>query len=105
MSTEAMGLDWEMRRLEEMHMRLLDIDDWEERPETIEEDGEVDRGVEMSELDVLKAYDAIGTIACAKRPRGDDRSEKRTGEKALPARNCKFATNGWMASAGLLGLL
>lgn len=86
-------------------MRLLDIDDWEERPETIEEDGEVDRGVETSELDVLKAYDAIGSMACARGPRGDDRSEKRTGEKALAARNCSLATNGWMARAGLLGLL
>ena len=104
MSTEAMGLDWEMRRLE-MDMRLLDIEDWEERPETTEADGEMDRGVLMSELEVLKAYDAIGTIACAKGPRGDERSEKRTGDQAEAARNCSLASNGWMSrpSAGLLG--
>ena len=36
----------------EMERRLeLDIDDWDERP--MEDEGEMDRGVEISELDVL----------------------------------------------------
>jgi hypothetical protein len=37
----------------EMDMRLLDIEDCEERAETTDEEGEDDRGVEKSELDVL----------------------------------------------------
>ena len=53
MSTEDIGFAAEMRRDDEMLMRLLalDIEDWDERP--AEEEGEMDRGVEMSELDVL----------------------------------------------------
>ena len=65
MSTEDMGFRPEMRRLDEMDMRLLDIDEWEERAEAIEDDGELERGVEKSEPDgVYEEYDAIGTIAC-----------------------------------------
>ena len=53
MSTEDIGFAAEMRRDDEMLMRLLalDIEDWDERP--AEDEGEMDRGVEMSELDVL----------------------------------------------------
>lgn len=53
MSTEDIGLKLEMRRLEEMDMRLLDIDVCDERPDATEADGEVDRGVDTSELLVL----------------------------------------------------
>jgi len=60
-STEDMGFRPEVRRVDEMDMRLLDIDECEERAD----EGELERGVEMSELDVLnEEYDAIGTIAC-----------------------------------------
>jgi len=53
MSTVDIGLAAEILRDDEIDMRLLllDIDDCEERP--TDEDGEMDRGVEMSELDVL----------------------------------------------------
>ena len=53
MSTEDIGFRADMR-LDEMDIRLLDTDDCEERPE-ITEAGEMDRGVEISELDVLYA--------------------------------------------------
>lgn len=53
MSTEDIGLEADMRR-DDMDMRLLDTDDCEERPD-ITEAGEMDRGVEISELDVLYA--------------------------------------------------
>jgi hypothetical protein len=47
-------LEPEILREEEIDMRLLEIDDWDERPDATEEDGEIDRGVEISELlDVL----------------------------------------------------
>ena len=48
-----------------MDMRLLDIDEWEERAEIADdEDGEVDRGVDVSEEKVMaRANDAI---ACGK---------------------------------------
>lgn len=54
MSTEDIGLEADMRR-DEMDMRWLDTDECEERPDTTEAGGEIDRGVEMSELDVLYA--------------------------------------------------
>jgi len=63
MSTDDIGFRLEMRRLDERDMRLLDIDDCEERAEAVGEEGEVDRGVEMSEADMPFEYDAIGTIA------------------------------------------
>jgi hypothetical protein len=53
-STEDMGLEAEMR-LDETDMRLLVTDDCEDRPDITEAEGEMDRGVEMSELDVLYA--------------------------------------------------
>jgi hypothetical protein len=54
MSTDDIGFEADMRR-DDMDMRLLDIDDCEERPDMTEADGEMDRGVEISELDVLYA--------------------------------------------------
>lgn len=53
MSTVDIGLAAEILRDDEMDMRLLllDIDDCEDRP--TDEEGEMDRGVEMSELEVL----------------------------------------------------
>ncbi len=53
MSTEDMGFRPEMRRVEEMDMRFVDIDDWEERADTTEEEGDMERGVKLSELVVL----------------------------------------------------
>lgn len=53
-STLDMGFEADMRR-EDIDMRLLEMDDWEDRPEITEAEGEMDRGVEMSELDVLYA--------------------------------------------------
>ena len=73
-STEDMGFKLEVRRADEMDMRLLDIDECEERAEAIEDEGELERGVEMSELDVLYEKDAIGTIACE-----DGGGDKRKG--------------------------
>lgn len=50
MSTEDIGFELEMRRDDDMDMRLLlDIDDCDERAEPITDEGEVDRGVEKSE--------------------------------------------------------
>ncbi len=66
MSTVDMGLRLDTRRLEARDMRLLDIDDWDDRAEAIEAEGEVERGVETSdEVAVLNEYDAIGTMAWA----------------------------------------
>ena len=53
-STEDMGFEADMRR-EDIDMRLLEMDDWEDRPEITEAKGEMERRVEMSELDVLYA--------------------------------------------------
>ncbi len=74
-STEDMGLKPEMRRLE-TDRRLLDIEDWEERADAVDDEGEVERGVETSELDVLYEKDAIGTIACE----GRDGRGRREGQ-------------------------
>ncbi len=84
-STDDIGLAAEMRRDDEMDMRLeLDIDDCEERAEAAEEDGEMDRGVEMSELlVVLCAYDAI---ACARSGRGEKDKKDRKGRRARKKR-------------------
>jgi hypothetical protein len=82
MSTEDMGLAAEILRVDEMDMRLeLDIDECDERPDATEEEGEMDRGVEMSELKVLVlcAYDAI---ACARVGRG----KKKKGRRARRTR-------------------
>jgi hypothetical protein len=71
------GLKADILREEETDMRLLDIDDWEERPDATEEEGEVDRGVEISEVlvdVVLKAYDAAMACVSDKR-RGTDAGE------------------------------
>lgn len=54
MSTEDIGFAADMR-LDDMDMRLLDTDECDDRPDITEVEGERDRGVEMSELDVLYA--------------------------------------------------
>jgi hypothetical protein len=77
MSTDDMGLAAEILRVDEMDMRLeVDIDECDERAEATEDDGEVDRGVETSEVLVmlLGAYDAI---ACVKVGRGKKGSRAR----------------------------
>jgi hypothetical protein len=77
MSTDDMGLAAEILRVDEMDMRLeVDIDECDERAEATEDDGEVDRGVETSEVLVLLlgAYDAI---ACVKVGRGKKGSRAR----------------------------
>ena len=52
MSMDDMGFWADILREDEMERRLkLLIDDWDERP--MEDEGEIDRGVEISELDVL----------------------------------------------------
>jgi hypothetical protein len=50
-STDDIGLAAEILRVDEMDMRL-DIDECDERADATE-DGEMDRGVEMSEVDVV----------------------------------------------------
>ena len=51
MSTEDMGFRPDVRRLRETDMRLLEeMDEWELRAEAMEEEGEEDLGVDMSEL-------------------------------------------------------
>lgn len=66
-STDDIGFAAEILRVEEMDMRLLllDIDDCEKRPETTDDDGEIDRGVEMSELDALVfvLYEAMAYVS------------------------------------------
>lgn len=49
--------------MDERERRLLDIDDWEDRADATDADGEEERGVEACELEVLVEYDAMGTIA------------------------------------------
>lgn len=62
-STDDIGFADEILREDEMDMRLeLDMDDCEDRADATEDEGEVDRGVEMSELMMLAGYEAI---ACA----------------------------------------
>lgn len=51
MSTVDIGFDAEILR-DDMDMRLLDMEVWEERADATEA-GDIDRGVEMSELEVL----------------------------------------------------
>jgi len=53
MSTDDIGFAADILRDDAMDMRLLLLvkDDCEERP--TDEDGEIDRGVDISELDVL----------------------------------------------------
>jgi len=97
-STEAMGLNSERRR-EDMDMRLVDIDDWEDRPETTEEDGEVDRGVERSDWEPaeLYAYDAIGTIGGLVKGGGDERRKernRRTGKRTDRTRMTRGNSGG-----------
>ena len=85
-STDDIGLAAEMRRDDEMDMRLeLDIDDCDERAEAAEDEGEMDRGVEMSELlVVLWAYG--DAIACAKSGRGEKDKKDRKGRRARKRR-------------------
>jgi hypothetical protein len=74
MSTEDIGLAAEILRVDEMDMRLeLDIDECEERPDATEEEGEIDRGVEMSELDVLvlSGYDAMACVRVGRERKGN----------------------------------
>lgn len=68
MSTVVIGFEADMRR-EEMDMRLVDIDDCEERPDAADA-GEIDRGVERSEEDdVLYAYEEA--MACVREKVGE----------------------------------
>lgn len=62
-STEDIGFKAEARRVDERERRLLDIDDWDDRADATDADGEEERGVEACELEVLVEYDAMGTIA------------------------------------------
>ncbi len=43
----------------------------DERADTMDAEGEVERGVDASELGVLYEYDAIGTIACEAEEEGE----------------------------------
>ena len=56
---EDMGLNADCLRLRESDRRLLETVEWEERPENAEAAGEEDRGVDISELGVLYALNAI----------------------------------------------
>jgi len=74
MSTDDIGFEDEMRRADEMDMRLpLDIDEWDDRADATEEEGEIDRGVEMSGFEVLEVLYADDAIACV----GDSWGEKK----------------------------
>jgi len=73
-----MGFAAEIRRVDEIDMRLeLDIDEWDERADATEDDGEVDRGVEMSEVVLLDA------IACVRVERGKTWRGRRVRETRL----------------------
>jgi hypothetical protein len=73
MSTEDIGLKAQIR-WEDRDRRLLDILDWEDRPEATEDVGDMDRGVEISGLaEVLWAFDAI---ACGSKNSGKEREKK-----------------------------
>lgn len=69
MSTVDIGLEAEILR-EEMDMRLLDMEEWDERPDTIDA-GEIDRGVEISELEVLLLLNGYDAIACVRDSSGE----------------------------------
>ena len=60
-STEDIGLKSVSLRLE-MEMRDAEVreDRWDDRAEARDGEGEVDRGVGISELSALRALDAIG---------------------------------------------
>lgn len=67
MSTDDIGLAAEILRDDEMERRwVLDIDEWDERADATDEEGEIDRGVEMLSEEVLDvlllAYDAIACV-------------------------------------------
>jgi hypothetical protein len=65
-STDDIGLAAEILRDDEMDRRFeVDIDDCDERAEATDEEGEVDRGVEMSEL-LDRVLEAIDAIACVR---------------------------------------
>jgi hypothetical protein len=77
-STEDIGLAAEILRVDETDMRLeLDIDECEERADATEE-GEIDRGVEMSELAVLMlcGYDAMACVRRVGREKKGSRARK-----------------------------
>lgn len=50
-STADIGFWWDIRRVEDMDMRLLEMEVREVRP--VMDEGEAERGVEMSELEEL----------------------------------------------------
>jgi hypothetical protein len=72
-----------MRRLD-MEMRLAEMDDWEERPEATDDEGDEDRGVEKSELLLFVAvpmgYDAIGCCCSGEAAVGTPEACKETVE-------------------------
>ena len=75
-STDDIGFADEILRADEMDMRLeLDMDECEDRADATEDEGEVDRGVEMSELMMLAGYEAIACVNAGERKRRE-RGEK-----------------------------
>jgi hypothetical protein len=59
-STDDIGVAAEIRRFEESDNLLFEMDEWEDRAEATEEDGDEDRGVVCSELLVeLPMYEAM----------------------------------------------
>jgi hypothetical protein len=104
MSTDDMGFAADILRDHEIDMRLLlDIDDWEERADATDEEGEIDRGVEMSELDEVELLYANDAIACASGSRSRSREKEEGGELGREVRETgeigerleKRPKNGW----------
>jgi hypothetical protein len=79
-STDDIGLAAEMRLEDEMDMRLeLDIDECDDRAEATDDvEGELERGVEISEpVAVLGAYDAMACAGWSVGERKEERTEER----------------------------
>lgn len=56
------GFSADCLRCKDKESRLLETEDWEERAEMMDEEGEAERGVDISELAVLYVLNAIGRL-------------------------------------------
>lgn len=84
MSTEDIGLKDDTRLLCERDRRLLDTEEFEVRADMTDDDGLLERGVEMSELDTELLYwnEAIEGFAGGEEDGGCREEEKTGGESA-----------------------
>ena len=85
-STVDMGFRPVARRTDEMEVRLLDKDEADERADATEDEGELDRGVEISESGAAYEYDAMARVTSEgekKRRRKRALEEKRVRRRLI----------------------